>query len=69
MTSANGNAAVYVQTNDATENEVLAFERRADGGLAPLGRFATGGRGTGEPHLPVAELDRAQRRRRTGCWS
>ena len=52
MTSANGNAAVYVQTNDATENEVVAFERRADGGLAPLGRFATGGRGTGEPHLP-----------------
>ena len=35
-------AAVYVQTNDATENEVLAFERGADGRLAPLGRFATG---------------------------
>jgi 6-phosphogluconolactonase len=54
MTSANGNAAaaVYVQTNDAAENEVLAFERRADGQLAPLGRFATGGRGTGQPHLP-----------------
>jgi 6-phosphogluconolactonase len=45
-------AAVYVQTNDATDNEVLAFERRSDGGLAPLGRFATGGRGTGKPHLP-----------------
>ncbi len=45
-------AAVYVQTNDAAENEVLAFQRRPDGGLAPLGRFATGGRGTGKPHLP-----------------
>jgi 6-phosphogluconolactonase (cycloisomerase 2 family) len=45
-------AAVYVQTNDATNNEVLAFERRDDGQLAPLGRFATGGRGTGMPHLP-----------------
>ena len=45
-------AAVYVQTNDATSNEVLAFERRDDGRLAPLGRFATGGRGTGMPHLP-----------------
>jgi 6-phosphogluconolactonase len=44
-------AAVYVQTNDAAANEVVAFERRADGGLAPLGRFATGGRGTGMPHL------------------
>lgn len=54
MTEENGNAAtaVYVQTNDATENEVVAFERRADGRLAPLGRFSTGGRGTGEPHLP-----------------
>ena len=48
----NALAAVYVQTNDAAENEVLAFERRADGRLAPLGRFATGGRGTGKPHLP-----------------
>ena len=44
-------AAVYVQTNDAAGNEVLAFARRSDGGLTPLGRFATGGRGTGQPHL------------------
>lgn len=43
---------IYVQTNDATNNEVLAFERPDDGRLAPLGRFATGGRGTGMPHLP-----------------
>ena len=54
MTKQSGDApaAVYVQTNDATKNEVLAFERGADGRLAPLGRFATGGRGTGKPHLP-----------------
>jgi len=44
-------AAVYLQTNDAVANEVLAFARQADGGLEPLGRFATGGRGTGLPHL------------------
>jgi hypothetical protein len=31
---------------------VLALERRFDGKLAPLGQFATGGRGTGKPHLP-----------------
>ena len=48
----NALAAVYVQTNDATQNEVLAFERRSDGELVALGRFATGGRGTGKPHLP-----------------
>ena len=44
-------AAVYVQTNDAEANEVIAFARAADGALALLGRFATGGRGTGRPHL------------------
>ena len=56
-------AAVYVQTNDATKNEVLVFERSAEGRLAPLGRFDTGGRGTGGPHPTVAELDRPHRGR------
>ena len=37
MSKQNGSAAaaVYVQTNDAAENEVLAFERGAVGRLAP----------------------------------
>ncbi len=43
--------SVYVQTNDAGRNEVLAFGRAADGTLAPRGAAATGGRGTGKPHL------------------
>ena len=47
-----GGGAVYVQTNDATTNEVVAFRAIADGTLAPLGRYATEGRGTGMPHLP-----------------
>jgi len=53
MSEQNGTAAaaVYVQTNAADGNEVLAFERGADGRLAPSGRVATGGRGTGEAHL------------------
>ena len=50
-TSENG-GAVYVQTNDATKNEIVVYRRSADGALAPLGREATGGKGTGEPHLP-----------------
>ena len=29
---------VYVQMNDATENEVIAFSRAGDGALAPAGR-------------------------------
>jgi 6-phosphogluconolactonase len=44
-------AAVYVQTNDAASNEVVAFSRSPDGALTALGRFQTGGRGTGQPHL------------------
>src|SRR6201997_5376567 len=46
--------AVYVQTNDATANEVIAFSRTGDGALAPQGRSPTGGRGTGSPHLASA---------------
>jgi 6-phosphogluconolactonase len=46
--------AVYVQTNDATDNEVIAFSRAQDGSLAPAGRYSTGGRGTGLPHLASA---------------
>lgn len=42
---------IYVQTNDAERNEVVAFDRAADGSLAALGRFETGGRGSGRPHL------------------
>jgi 6-phosphogluconolactonase len=45
-------AAVFVQTNDAAANEVVAFGRSDAGTLSLLGRYATGGRGTGEPHLP-----------------
>jgi 6-phosphogluconolactonase (cycloisomerase 2 family) len=46
--------AVYVQTNDAAVNEVIAFSRSEDGALALLGRYSTGGRGTGSPHLASA---------------
>jgi 6-phosphogluconolactonase len=42
---------IYVQTNDAERNEVVVFDRDAAGRLTQLGRFDTGGRGTGEPHL------------------
>ena len=45
-------AAVYVQTNDSAANAIIAFRRTDDGRLASLGHFETGGRGTGEPHLP-----------------
>jgi 6-phosphogluconolactonase (cycloisomerase 2 family) len=46
------NGMVYLQTNDASANEVVAYSRAADGTLTPAGTYETGGRGTGVPHLP-----------------
>jgi 6-phosphogluconolactonase len=43
---------VYVQTNDADHNEVVVFGRGSDGTLERLSSYLTGGRGSGEPHLP-----------------
>ena len=43
---------VYVQTNDAEMNEVVVYRRGADGTLERLGRYLTGGKGSGKPHLP-----------------
>jgi 6-phosphogluconolactonase len=39
--------AVFVMTNFAERNEVIAFKRAADGNLQEGSRFATGGRGSG----------------------
>lgn len=39
--------AVFVMTNDATANKVVAFSRSIDGSLIEQGRFSTGGRGSG----------------------
>ena len=40
-------AALFVMTNNADHNEIISFQRAADGSLRQLRRFATGGRGTG----------------------
>jgi 6-phosphogluconolactonase len=42
---------VYVQTNEADENRVIAFRRDESGSLSELGAYATGGAGDGVPHL------------------
>jgi 6-phosphogluconolactonase len=44
--------AVYLQTNDAGKNEIVAYARAGNGSLSYLGAYETGGRGTGKPHLP-----------------
>jgi 6-phosphogluconolactonase len=47
-----GSAAVFAQTNAADANELVAFSRDDEGRLGPADHIATGGRGTGVPHLP-----------------
>lgn len=42
-----GPGAVYVTSNAAAGNEILAFERTSDGQLAPSVAYPTGGLGTG----------------------
>jgi len=39
--------AVYTLSNDATANEIVAYDRAADGSLAPSAIYPTGGVGTG----------------------
>ena len=34
MENGTSNGAVYLQTNDAARNEIVAYRRRADGSLA-----------------------------------
>lgn len=40
-------SAVFVMTNSAERNVVIAFTRTAEGSLQESGRFGTGGRGSG----------------------
>jgi len=40
-------AAVFLHSNDAKGNEIVAFSRAQDGKLTEVGRFATGGLGSG----------------------
>jgi 6-phosphogluconolactonase len=42
---------VFVQTNEADANRVVAFRRAPDGTLALIDAYATGGAGDGVPHL------------------
>ncbi len=51
-----GGHAVFVMTNDAEENQVIAFERSAFGTLGSPHRYGTGGRGSGGTVDPLASL-------------
>ena len=39
--------AVFVMTNAASHNEIIAYHRHEDGSLQEVNRFLTGGRGSG----------------------
>src|ERR1700752_1995276 len=45
--------AVFVMSNAADRNEVIAFARATDGSLQETRRFPTGGRGSGGNHDPL----------------
>ena len=42
-----GSRAVFIMTNDASQNSVIAFPRDQDGSLGKGHKFFTGGRGSG----------------------
>ncbi|HSS99156.1 MAG TPA: beta-propeller fold lactonase family protein [Terriglobales bacterium] len=46
--------AVFVMTNDATQNAVMAYPRNSDGSLGHGHKFLTGGRGSGGTVDPLA---------------
>ena len=48
--------AVFVQTNDISENSILAYARSADGTLTSAGRYPTLGRGGTEVGAPTDPL-------------
>lgn len=48
-----GGGAVYVMTNDANHNEVIAFDRNNNGYLTERGHYDTGGRGSGGETDPL----------------
>jgi 6-phosphogluconolactonase len=45
--------AVFVMTNAAHHNEIVSFQRKADGSLKEYGHFRTGGRGAGGTTDPL----------------
>ena len=47
------NHAVFVMTNAADRNEVISYQRAADGSLQKSHKFATGGRGSGGNNDPL----------------
>lgn len=57
MTQANADrddsGAVFVMTNNAASNSVIAYKRHADGSLSERGTFPTGGRGSGGVNDPL----------------
>lgn len=50
-------SAIYVATNKADGNTLVAFRRSADGQFKKAGEFATGGKGTGDLEIPALTKD------------
>jgi hypothetical protein len=53
QTPSKGSHVVFLMTNDANDNQVVAYESNPSGSFVEAGRFDTGGRGTGGGVLPL----------------
>ena len=53
ISSARAEETVFVMSNNAEKNQVIAFEREGEGSFFELGRFDTLGRGTGGVNDPL----------------
>src|SRR5271168_4788528 len=51
--SSNQSGAVFIETNAADRNKVIAFERASNGTLSNVGEFDTDGRGSGGVNDPL----------------
>jgi 6-phosphogluconolactonase (cycloisomerase 2 family) len=51
--TSNSTGAVFVMTNAAAANQVIAYDRAADGSLSYAGSYETGGRGSGGVNDPL----------------
>ena len=59
--------AVYVQTNDATDNEVVAFSRSEDGSLSRWAATARAGAGPARRTFPRRARS-SSATTAAGCW-
>ena len=65
QTSSAAGGAVFVMTNAANNNQIVAYKRNSDGSLEEGQTFPTGGRGSGGVTVGIARRFNAERKAHT----